>query len=215
MNSFERKSAFNQINALLLMLLTSFLALTVLFMNGDKVSAATNEFDVEQYNAHIDYKESLGGGFSASSTLFDVQGTGNNLVSIVLDVGFDILALVFIFGVVGIAMGVTLQNGQWTKWSTTAMYGTFLSIICIRIIPIIALTIDQIGITLVINHIIQLCTRTGFFIAIIMFLIGLFLRSLNKIFEHPKYFRWGRSLLFGSLIIITLVTFSPIVIMSL
>lgn len=95
------------------------------------------------------------------------------------------------------------------------MLGTFIAIIALRIAPIIVLTIDKIGITLVINHIVTLLSSVGYYLAILMFLIGLVLRSLNKIFEHPKYFRWGRSLLSGSVIIVVLSYISPIVIASL
>lgn len=176
---------------------------------------ANGEFNLEQYNAfnEQEYGDNLSG--LPTDVLNEVQSAGNSMIASALDIGFDILALIFIFGVIGIGAGFTLQNGQWTKWSTGAMYGTFLAIIFLRIVPILVLTIDQIGITLVINHIIQMFSVIGFFIAILMFLIGLFLRSLNKIFDHPKYFRWGRSLLFGSVIILALSTVSPYIIMNL
>lgn len=202
---YIKKSAF-LLNALFL------LGLLLIFPQN---VFANDEFKVEQYNAFVEQEYGDEGSKLPTNVLFDVQNTGNSLIASTLDVGFDILALIFIFGVIGIGAGFTLQNGQWTKWSTGAMYGTFLAIIFLRIVPILVLTIDQIGITLVINHVIQMFAGIGFFIAILMFLIGLFLRSLHKIFEHPRYFRWGRSLLFGSVIIMTLSTVSPFIIMSL
>ncbi|MEX3623616.1 hypothetical protein [Viridibacillus arvi] len=196
-------------NALFLM---GLIALTVV---NSSTTVFASEFDVNQHNAYVDYQNGQKGQLADNPLLADIQNGGNTMLASIVNIGFDILALLFIFGVIGIAAGFTLQNGQWTKWSTGAMYGTFLAIIFLRILPIIVLTIDQIGITLVINHIIQLFSSVGFFISVMMFLIGLFLRSLNKIFEHPKYFRWSRSLMFGSLIIVILSTISPIVIMSL
>lgn len=202
---YSNKSAFF-LNALFLLVLMLLLPQNVF---------ANDEFNIEQYNAFIEQEYGDNPSKLPTNILFDVQNTGTSVIATVLDVGFDILALVFIFGVIGIGAGFTMQHGQWTKWSVGAMYGTFLAIIFLRLVPILVLTIDQIGITLVINHIIQMFTGIGFFIAILMFLIGLFLRSLYKIFEHPKYFRWGRSLLFSSVIIMVLSLFSPLIIMSL
>lgn len=205
---FSKKKGALLSNALLLM---GFILLNVIYISKPVFAS---EFDVNKYNKYVEYEQTQQG-FSDSALSSSIKSGVSNVIASVVDIGFDIFSIVFIFGVIGIAAGVTLQNGQWTKWSTGAMYGTFLAIIAIRIAPIIVLTIDQIGITLVINDAIQLFTSVGLYISILMFLIGLFLRSLNKIFDHPKYFRWSRSLLFGSLIIVTLSFVSPIIIMNL
>lgn len=211
MNMIKLKVNALIINAFLLLIMVTVMDMSV----QENVLAANMEFNLEQYNAYIEQNSNSSSGMTSNELLSDVQNVGTDVIAAALDIGFDILALLFIFGVIGIGAGFTLQNGQWTKWSTGAMYGTFLAIIFLRVVPILVLTIDQIGFTLVINHVIQLFVSIGFFIAILMFIIGLFLRSLNKIFEHPKYFRWGRSLLFGSVIIMTLSVFSPFIIMSL
>ena len=197
------------------LIINAFLLLVMVMSVPLNVSAASNEFNLKQYNAFVEQNSNSSSGMTSNELISDVQNVGTDIIATALDIGFQILALLFIFGVIGIGAGFTLQNGQWTKWSTGTMYGTFLAIIFLRVVPIIVLTIDQIGFTLVINHVIQLFVSIGFFISILMFIIGLFLRSLNKIFEHPKYFRWGRSLLFGSVIIMTLSVFSPLIIMSL
>lgn len=208
MNYISSRTGALVFNALLLM------GIIVLFCLFTNTTVFASEFELEKHNNYIDYQEGQKG-ITDNDLFGGIQDGSDSLIASVVNIGFDILALIFISGVIGIAAGFTLQNSQWTKWSTGAMYGTFLAIILLRIAPIIVLTIDQIGFTLVINHIIQLFSSVGLYIAIMMFLIGLFLRSLNKIFEHPKYFRWGRSLLFSSLIIVILSLVSPYVIMNL
>jgi hypothetical protein len=178
------------------------------------VPTYAEEFNLDQYNNYIDYAEGRKG-ISESKLLSDVESGTKELLAAVVDIGFDILSLLFILGVISFAAGLTMKNGQWSKWSSGVMVGTFIAIVTLRIAPIIVLTIDKIGFTLVINHFIQLLSSVGYYIAIVMFLIGLFLRSLNKIFEHPKYFRWGRSLLSGCVIIVVLSYFSPIIIANL
>lgn len=187
-----------------------FLLLSMAFT----VTVSAEEFNLQQHN---DYIENINrkSDLTTNGLLESVENGTQSLLAIVVDVGFDILALLFVMGVIGFAAGLTVKNGQWSKWSTSIMLGTFIAIIALRIAPIIVLTIDKIGITLVINHIVTLLSSVGYYLAILMFLIGLVLRSLNKIFEHPKYFRWGRSLLSGSVIIVVLSYISPIVIASL
>lgn len=204
LNITSNKGAFIR-NALLFV---AFLIVSMVYFNG---LAYGNEFDVEQHNQYIDYQKGQEG-IEKNDLLFDIQNGTNNLITATVDIGFDILALIFVIAVIAVAGGVTLRNGQWMKWSMGAMLGTLIAIVAIRIAPIIVLTVEEIGITLLINHMVQFVVSIGFHVAFFMFLIGLFLRSLNKIFEHPKYFKWGRGLLTGSIIILLLSLFSPLVI---
>lgn len=201
-----RSSAFNRIALFFL----GFLVLSMVISS----TANAEEFNLQQHNDYMRYINEKGS-ISDSGLLESVEKGTQSLLAIVVDVGFDILALLFIMGVIGFAAGMTMKNGQWSKWSTNIMIGTFIAILALRIAPILVLTIDKIGITLIINHIVLLLSSVGLYISIIMFLIGLFLRSLDKIFDHPKYLRWSRSLLSGCVIIVVLSYVSPIVIANL
>ncbi|WP_162985732.1 hypothetical protein [Virgibacillus halodenitrificans] len=181
---------------------------------GTTSIAIAQEFDLQQHNDYIQYINDRGN-ISDSEIIGTVEKGTQSLLAIIVDVGFDILALLFVMGVIAFAAGSTMKNGQWLKWSSGIMMGTFISIIALRIAPILVLTIDKIGITLIINHIVELLASVGYYMAIIMLLVGLFLRSLNKVFEHPKYFRWGRTLLTGCVIIVVLSYISPVVIANL
>lgn len=189
-----------------------FLLTILCVWNGfDSEKAWANEFDVEQYNAYVDYqgKETPDEGMDLISDIG--QGT-NQLITIVVDAGFDILAIVFILAVIAVGGALTLRNGQWMKWSVGAMIGTFSAILAIRLGPILVLTIDLIGFTMLLNDIILFLVNIAVYISFFMILVGLFLRSLDKIFEHPKYFKWGRGLLAGSAITLILGSVVPIII---
>lgn len=186
----------------------------LIYSMGTAFTAQAEEFNLQQHNDYIQYVNERGS-ISNSGLLLSVEKGTQSLLAIIVDVGFDILALLFVMGVIGYAAGITMKNGQWSKWSFNIMSGTFISIILLRIAPILVLTIDKIGITIIINHFVELLSSIGLYMAIIMFLIGLFLRSLNKVFEHPKYFRWGRNLLSGCVIIVVLSYISPVIIANL
>lgn len=190
-----------------LFLLTIF----CVWCNFFTLKANAAEFDVEHYNNYVDYKNQTGSSLDRD-LLGDIQDGANNLLTVVVDVGFDILSIIFILAVIAVAGGLTLRNGQWMKWSMGAMTGTFIAIVGIRVAPILVLTIDLVGITILLNDIVQFIVSIGIYISFFMFLVGLFLRSLDKIFEHPKYFKWGRGLLVGSIVTLVLGSIVPVII---
>jgi hypothetical protein len=176
-------------------------------------TAFAKEFNVEQYNAYIEYQQWNTTDSSGDMKLVsDIQRGTDKLITMTVDVGLNILTIIFVLAVIAVAGGLTLRNGQWIKWSTGAMIGTFIAIVGIRIAPILVLTSNLSSFTLLLNDIIKFIVTIGFYLSFFMFLIGLFLRSLDRIFEHPKYFKWGRGLLVGSIIVMVMSSIAPVVI---
>lgn len=174
-------------------------------------TAFASEFNVNQYNDYIEYQEQNGSKLD-TNLIKGIENSANKLIVLVVDAGFKILSIIFVLAVIAVAGGLTLRNGKWMKWSVGAMFGTLFAIIGIRILPILVLTSDLIGFTILLNNIVHFIVSIGIYLSFIMFLVGLFLRSLDKIFEHPKYFKWGRALLVGSVITLVLGSIAPIII---
>lgn len=176
-------------------------------------TAFAKAFNVEQYNAYVDYRQGNTSDSSGSMKLVsDIQKGTDQLITMTVDVGLNILTIIFVVAVIAVAGGLTLRNGRWMKWSMGAMVGTFIAIMGIRVAPILVLTSDLSSFTLLLSDMIKFIVTICFYLSFFMFLIGLFLRSLDRIFEHPKYFKWGRGLLVGSIIVLVMSSIAPVVI---
>lgn len=166
-------------------------------------------FNVDYFNTYIEYQKHTVKGSNLTDGLLD---SFTSLAPAVVNVAFYILMITFVFFTIVLAAAVTTKNTQWMKTSVGGILGTFISILALRLTPLLIFTIDIEGVTVFMRNIVSFLTSVGIHVAIGMFLIGLFLKMLSNIFEHPKYFKWSRSLRIGSAVIIFLSIVSPIVI---
>lgn len=193
-------------------IVVSLLAMVMLFLSsGMAVSAA--EFNLEEYNEYKQYELEHTQSFQQFAQ--QVKKETDNSFSVMYNMAFQIFTIIFVAAVVVLAGAITLKNGQWMKWSSNTMIFTVITILVIRLVPILFLTINMIGFTMLLTATIELIVHTLFYIAVSMILISLFLKMLYRMFEHPKYFRWSRSLFNGSVLIIILSIITPVIIQNL
>ncbi|AQQ55379.1 hypothetical protein [Planococcus lenghuensis] len=112
----------------------------------------------------------------------------------------------FLIGTFAMVFSVLLRNGQWQKFATQTMAWSFLALLLIRLIPLLAITIHSwedvneyllFGIKLI---------ATG------VFLIGLLaiepiadlFRRGDQLIAHPKYRRWAKNALGIAILMILL-----------
>lgn len=188
-----------------------FLIVFLLMFSVSPVHAA--EFNLKEYNAYKQYEMQQTPELNQLSE--NVMADVNSSFAVIYNIGFQVFTVIFIAAIVALAGAITLKNGQWMKWSTNTMIFTLISILLIRLVPILFLTINVLGITLLLTYIIQLIMSTLFYVSFAMLLISLFLKMLYRMFEHPKYFKWSRSLLNGSVLVLILSIIMPSIIQNL
>ena len=182
--------------------------LFIIFSFGTAVNAA--DFDLKQYNEYVTEKNDSTGDTEAFAS--NVSYTIGDLTANIVEIGFNLFSILFVSAVVALAAAITLKHGQWMKWSTNTMIFTLIAILLIRLGPILFLTVNLIGFKQLLQYTIHAVVTALFYISVGMMLISLFLNMLHRMFEHPKYFKWSRNLLNGSLIVFILSIFAPVVI---
>ncbi|WP_066412762.1 hypothetical protein [Sutcliffiella cohnii] len=135
----------------------------------------------------------------------DLWSTSNKFDSWIAPVytfGINILTIIFIAGIIGMSFSIITKTGHWMKWAWGSMIISFIVLLILRIGPILLLTTNVIGITLIVNDSIHLLKVTAFWAAIGMVLVGLAIRLLHIVVSHhPEYFRWSQGLFVGAFIL--------------
>ncbi|MGG6447662.1 hypothetical protein [Pseudobacillus badius] len=181
------------------------------FISNMQVGAA--EFDLKGYNEYQQYQLEHTQSFQEFSQ--QVKKDTDYSFSVMYNMAFQIFTIIFVGAVVVLAGAITLKNGQWMKWSSNTMVFTLITILIIRLVPILFLTVNVTSFTMLITAAIELLVHALFYFAVTMVLVSLFLKMLYRMFEHPKYFRWSRSLFNGSILVFILSLITPVIIQNL
>lgn len=115
-----------------------------------------------------------------------------------------IITIIFIAGAFVMLLSVLFKNGQWQKYSQLLMAFSFISIMILRGLPIIILSVKDPATD--IDYLLQ--GITGYISAAVIYagIIGIVLSFLFrfgfKLIEHPEFHRWSRTLRSISLLMI-------------
>lgn len=162
-------------------------------------------FDVDRYNESINQTN------EKSTLLSDLRRGFEGLMEPVYQIGIEILTIVFIASIISLTIASIMRNGQWTKWGTAAMFFSFLSLLLLKLIPIMVLTKTTSEITLLASKGIILLQETSLYLSIFVLIVGFVLKAAHKVYRHPDYYRWSKSLFFGGTIMLVLSFAAPVI----
>lgn len=171
--------------------------------------ATSNNFNVEYFNKYVEYQKENNSNVEAAS---GVLNSFHGLIPLAINITFYFFMICFAISVVILAVAMITKHAQWLQTSVRGIIGTIVAILLLRLVPLLFLTNDIEGIASLMRDSVDFLTTIGIHSAIGMLLIGLFLKMLYRIFEHPKYFKWSKSLKIGSALILILSIVSPLII---
>lgn len=153
----------------------------------EPILLTTNPFlgkDVETELKERDFS----GNFSGLENLF------NKLAPQGIDSLMLYLSIIFVVSLLVMCFAIITKNGQWTKTSTNLLKGCFITLITFKIVPLIVFTITLQGVKPFLLDSIGFIQSVGYFTAIGMILIGMFIHLLHMLIDHPEYLRWSKRL---------------------
>jgi hypothetical protein len=137
-----------------------------------------------------------------SSDLLGFSHAFDAWIGPVYNFGINILTILFIAAIISMAFAIITKTGHWMKWATGTMIFSFIALLILRIGPILFLTTNVVGITLIVSYTVHFLKAIAFWAAIGMILVGLYIRLLHKVVSnHPEYFRWSKGLFVGAFIL--------------
>ncbi|KLV18349.1 hypothetical protein [Bacillus anthracis] len=170
---------------------------------------AAQSFNVEYFNKYIEYQRE----HEPSTELANgVLGGIQSYIPIGVNIAFNVFIIGFLFACIVLSAAMITKNAQWQKNAVWGIIFTVVAVLALRLAPLLIITNDIVGIASLMRDIVDFLTAIGIHASIAMLLISLFLGMLHRTFEHPKYFKWSRSLKVGSGLVLFLSIVSPIVI---
>lgn len=136
------------------------------------------------------------------SNFFDFSTSLESWMGPVYNIGINILIILFVGAIIMMAFAIITKTGHWMKVGMGTMIFSFISLLILRVGPILFLTTSVVGFTLIVSDSVHLLQSIALWTAIGMVLIGLFFRLLHRVVsQHPEYFRWSKSLLVSATIL--------------
>lgn len=124
----------------------------------------------------------------------------------IYDYGIKIIYIIFLVAVVALVFGLVNKTGQWIKAATLAMIFSIVSLIVIRLFPLIIFASDVYSVTMLIDDFALMLQYIGYYCAAGLILVGLMIKFYHMMIRHPEFNRWSKRLFLAAIVTILLDT---------
>lgn len=107
-----------------------------------------------------------------------------------------IITIIFITGSFVMLLSVLFKNGQWQKFSQLLMAFSFISILTLRGMPLIILSIKDpsTDIDYLLQGVTHYISAAVIYAAVVGIVLSFLFRFGYKLIKHPEFHRWSRTL---------------------
>ena len=194
------------------------MVVTFIFFNQPIITLANGDDQLQSFIQNAQKNNDIQQKIEPKSIQTDL-GNGNSILSHfdswigpIYNLGINFLTILFLAAVITMAFGRMTKTGHWLKWASGTMIFSFIALMVLRIGPLLVLTVNAIGFTLIVTDLVHLLEKVSLWVAVGMIFVGLVIRLFHKVVSnHPEYFRWSRNLFTGSAVLACLSFVIPIV----
>lgn len=124
--------------------------------------------------------------------------------------GITFITSTFVIGALMMILSAIFKNGQWQKIGQNSMFWSFISLMLMRGLPILILSIrNSNDVDTLLNEFIITLSYSAIFLGVISIAAsGIFKFGYNLI-EHPEFYRRSRTLVMVSVIMVALSLIIP------
>lgn len=124
--------------------------------------------------------------------------------------GVNIISVLFVVGAVVMMLAVLFRNGQWQKFAQGTMLYSFITMLVLRGLPILILSIrTQDDIDALLQESLTSLSSFAIFFGVLSISASLLFRFGYKLIEHPDFHRWSKNLLSVSALMMVLAIAIP------
>ncbi|MEK3977368.1 hypothetical protein MKZ20_21610 [Psychrobacillus sp. FSL K6-2684] len=124
--------------------------------------------------------------------------------------GIIALTAVFVLGTLMMILSAIFKNGQWQKLGQNFMFWSFVSLLLLRGLPILILSIRNTNdIDSLFNEFIVSLSYTAVYLGVISLACGLMFKLGHKLIKHPEFYRRSKTLFMVSIIMVSLSILIP------
>lgn len=140
-----------------------------------------------------------------------VTGFGNGLVP-AYSWGITVITSTFVLGALMMILSALFKNGQWQKIGQNSMFWSFISLLLMRGLPILILSIQNSqDIDSLLSDFIITLSYSAIFLGVLSIAASLLFKFGYKLIEHPEFHRRSRTLVMVSIIMVCLSLVIPVI----
>lgn len=163
--------------------------LLIIFVNQGIASANTLPFDIPE-NDYSQIKQVKSDGLF-SGLLGDFGG----VMAPVYNWGVKYITILFVVATLVMILSALFKNGQWQKYAQLTMLLSFLSMLVLRGLPIIILSIRQPSdVDILLQESLSMLSFGVIFLCLISIAVSFLFGFGYKLIEHPEFHRWAKTL---------------------
>lgn len=124
-----------------------------------------------------------------------IIGDLGQLASPLYSWGIKIITITFVLATVVMILSALFKNGQWQKYAQTAITMSFVSLLVLRGLPILILSVRHTDdIDLLFQDALSMLGFSVIFLCLISFAVSFLFSFGYKLIEHPEFHRWSKTL---------------------
>lgn len=109
--------------------------------------------------------------------------------------GIIVITIIFVIGTLAMILSALFKNGQWQKYGQMAMLLSFITLLFLRGMPIIVLSIRNTNdIDILLQEALSILGFAAIFLGLISFAVSFIFSFGYRLIEHPEFHRWSKTL---------------------
>lgn len=138
--------------------------------------------------------------------LYDiVQSFGQSSLVPAYGWGITIITSTFVIGALMMILSALFKNGQWQKFGQNSMFFSFITLLLMRGLPILILSIRNTNdIDLLLHEFIITLSHSAIYLGVISIAASGLFKFGHNLVGHPEFYRRSRTLVMVSVIIVGL-----------
>lgn len=109
--------------------------------------------------------------------------------------GIKFITILFFVAILVMILSALFKNGQWQKYAQVTMLLSFVTMLLLRGMPIIVLSVrSATDVDVLLHETLSMLSFGVFFICLIGFAVSFLFGFGYKLIEHPEFHRWAKTL---------------------
>ncbi|MEK5071751.1 hypothetical protein [Sporosarcina sp. FSL K6-1508] len=139
-----------------------------------------------------------------------IIGDMSGIMAPVYKWGVNFITIVFVVGTIVMILSALFKNGQWQKFGQISMLISFITMLLLRGLPIIILSVrNSSDIDILIQETLSLLGFSAVFLCLISIGVSFLFGFGYRLIEHPEFHRWAKSLRAVSILMVLFAIVIP------
>lgn len=124
-----------------------------------------------------------------------VKSTFSEMAANAYPWGIKVITILFVIAALVMVLSAIFKNGQWQKYSQSTMFFSFISLLFLRGLPIVSLSIQSsVDVDIALSTLLVILATGIFYLCGISVIISDVFNTGYRLIAHPEFHRWSKNL---------------------